>query len=264
MYQIKVVNLCKTYNQVLDLRSFLSNPIKRTKNILVLDNISLDIRKGELFCILGPNRSGKSTLLKILATLITPSTGTCYIQDRNIVKHASSIKKIINIVSGEERSFYWRLTGRENLYFFGRFYNLTRNQINRRVSELFDLLEIKDPDIRFQEYSSGIKQRMAIARALLNDPEVILMDEVTMNLDVHIADKIKCFIKEELVTKRNKTVVYTTHNINEAQEMSSGLAFMVKGAIKKIYDCKELEDLRIKGNDSLKNAYIKLIENYAD
>ena len=201
------------------------------KGAKALNNVNLQIRHGEIVALLGPNGAGKTTLLKILSTLVLPTSGTAYVKGYEIVRCEDDVKKSIGLVTGEERSFYWRLTGRQNLEFFAVLYNLKKNQINERLDYLFNLFEIENPDKRFYEYSAGIKQRFGLIRCLLHEPDVILMDEPTKSLDPFSAKSLREFIKETIVKKTGKTVLFTTHRLEEIKDFCDSAALMSQGEI---------------------------------
>jgi len=200
----------------------------------VLDGINLDIARGKLFGLVGPNGAGKTTFLRILSTLILPTSAGCYINGYSVSneKDAGRIRSFINLVSEEERSFYWRLTGRQNLRFFGSLYNIQAHSLENRIKETASLLEIENQlDCMFKDYSSGTKQKMAIARGLLNNPEIIFMDEPTRNLDVKIKRKIYEFIKFKLVDTEGKTIVLASHHLDEVERFCDYILFMDKSKI---------------------------------
>lgn len=229
------------------------------KNKKVIDDISLTVKKGELFCLVGTNGAGKTTLIKLLCNLISPTSGSIFINGYDVVRDSEKAKTSIGLVTGEERSFYWRLTGRENMQFFATLYNLSQSSAGKRMEELFRLLHIKEPDRKFQEYPSGIKQRLSVARALLGDPAILFIDELTKNLDHSCAKELREFIKEVLVRKQKKTVFFTTHQLFEVEEMASRIAFMLSGKIAAMGTIGELR--AIMGNpeadiESLYNFFI--------
>ncbi len=231
---IEVINLAKEFAQRRSLFPF-------SKRITAaLNNINFQVKKGELFALIGPNGAGKTTLIKILTCLIHPTRGTAKIMGADILREEKKVKSLIGLVSGDERSLYWRLTGRQNLYFFASLYNLSPSLSKFRIEKLLDLLKIKEPDKRFGEYSQGTKQKLAIARSLLHNPEVIFMDEPTKSLDPISAYRIRKFVKEELVNKEGKTLVFATHNLEEAEYLANTIAVMDKGKIK---ICQRLDSL---------------------
>lgn len=223
----------------------------------VINDIDLNVNKGELFCLVGPNGAGKTTLIKMLCNLILPTKGEIFINGYDILHDPEKVRSFIGLVTGDERSFYWRLTGRENMEFFAALYNLSPKVKKEKIKELFGLLAIKEPDKRFQEYPSGIKQKLSIARALLNEPTILFIDELTKSLDPSSAKDLRRFIKERLVRDQAKTVIFSTHNLHEVESLADRIAFMVKG---KIVAVGALDDLRkIIGKQ---DATIEQIYNY--
>lgn len=145
------------------------------------------------------------------------------------------------MVTCEERSFYWRLTGRQNLQFYGALYNLKTSEIRNRIRQLSHLLELEDIlEQRFDSYSTGTKQKMAIARALIHDPEIIFMDEPTRSLDPLIAAEVRSFIKKELVEQQGKTIVLATHQLQEAEQLCDRIAVMNRGQFIAVGSLEEL------------------------
>jgi ABC-2 type transport system ATP-binding protein len=240
-YIIDIKKLTKKFYPANGLKG-LFNLRDKNDTILALEDVDLQIKRGEFFVLVGPNGAGKTTLIKILAGLIMPTKGTVYVNGHDVVKNEMSLKESIGLLTGEERSFYWRLTGRENLNFFASLYNLEGAKAKKRIEELVSFLEIGNIDRRFQEYSTGMKQRIAIARSLLNDPQIILMDEPTKNLDPVAADNLKRTIKELVVKDQQKTVLLSTHNLREADESGGRVAILDKGRMKA---CGSFSDLRV-------------------
>jgi ABC-2 type transport system ATP-binding protein len=148
----------------------------RNDTTVALEDVTFAVKEGEVFGLIGPNGAGKTTLLKMLATLILPSKGSIRVSGHDIIANAFAVRQHIGLVSGEERSFYWRISGRKNLEFFSAFYNLSKKVAEKRIDELTALLGITALDRMVGKYSSGMKQRLALARGLLHDPPVCLMD----------------------------------------------------------------------------------------
>jgi ABC-2 type transport system ATP-binding protein len=210
--------------------------------------VSLTIRQGELFGLLGPNGAGKTTLVKLLCTLIVPSSGTARINGFDLAQ-AARIQTMIGLVTGDERSFYWRLTGRQNLRFFGSLHGLQGATLDRRVEATLgevDLLD--DADRSFQTYSTGMRQRLAIARSLLNDPQILFMDEPTRSLDPTGTAHLHSLIRDELVNRRGVTVLLTTHRLREAELLCDRLAVMDHGQIRARGTIAELRALLRRGD----------------
>jgi len=207
---------------------------KRERDVLTtLDGVNIRVREGEVLGLLGPNGAGKSTLIKILCTLILPSEGNAYVNGYDVVKEGQKARSSIGFITTDERSFYWRLSGRENLQFFATLHNLPQTQVKARVEELLDVVRLKNrADEPFLNYSAGMKQRMAIARGLLNDPKVLFMDEPTRSLDPGAAKSLRDFIKEHIVGERGKTVFISTHQLDEAEQLCDRVAILDEGRIK--------------------------------
>ncbi len=230
---IQTTNLGKNFYQ----KAFWRNK----KVIKAVDGVDLQVRRGELFGLVGPNQAGKTTLIKMLCTLILPNVGNAFVNGFDVAAEQDKVKQSIGLVSGEDRSFYWRLTGRQNLEFFAALYGLSRHEAGDKIRELLVLLEIdKEADISFQKYSSGIKQRMSIARSMLSDPQILFMDEAMKSLDPHAAYKMRKFLREEMVEKRKKTVILTTHQMAEAEDICDRIAVMQDGRIKAVGTMEEL------------------------
>jgi ABC-2 type transport system ATP-binding protein len=202
----------------------------------------MSVTEGEVFGLLGPNGAGKTTLIKILSTLILPDEGSAFIDGFDVTKEVQRVKERIGYVVSEERSFYWRLTGRQNLKFFTVLSNLSSRETDKRIGEVVALTGLEnDIDNVFQTYSSGMKQRLAIARGMLLDPQILLLDEPTRNLDPSAAQKIRTFIKTEIVGERRKTVIIATNNMQEAEQLCDRVAIIHNGRVK---CCESIEGMR--------------------
>ena len=220
---------------------------RRNGTIAALEDVSFGVKEGEIFGLIGPNGAGKTTLLKMVATLILPSKGSIRVNGYDVVADALAVRQYIGLISGEERSFYWRISGRKNLEFFAAFYNLSKKRAEKRIDELIALLEISAPDRMVGKYSSGMKQRLALARGLLHDPPVCLMDEPTKSLDPGNAAKIRSIVKEHLCLKNKKTILWATHNLQEAETVCDRIGLINYG---RLIAVGTMEDLRIKAGSS--------------
>ena len=239
-YAIETFNLTKKFTPT---RGFIDllHPFRK-KEVTAIEDVSIKVRKGELFGILGPNGAGKTTLIKVLCTLILATRGTAYVNGYDILKEGEKVKASLGLVTGEERSFYWRLTGRQNLEFFALLHNFSFSNAGEKVTELLNLLDLEDKaDDRFDSYSAGMKQRMAIARGLLNNPEILFMDEPTKSLDPNAAQNLRVFIKKQLVKDQGKTVFLSTHHLGEAEQLCDRIAIIDNARIRA---CGTLGELR--------------------
>ena len=236
-YAIEIEGLSKIYPQP---RSFFEVFKKSAgKPILALDGIDLKVKNRDFFGVLGPNGAGKTTLTKILCTLIIPTEGSVRVNGFDLLKSGEKIRSTVGLVSSEERSFYWKLTGRQNLMFFALLHDLKRDRAGERVKQVLKEVGLWDrADSRFETYSSGMKQKMSIARGLLNDPEILFMDEPTRSLDPNAARDVRSFISEK--SEEGKTVFLTTHNLHEAEELCSRVAILHKGRVKGLGSVRDL------------------------
>ena len=238
MNLLEVINLTKYFKSPTRLREMFS---RKPESVRAVAEVSFQVKAGRIFGLIGPNGAGKTTLLKILATLIIPDSGTALIKGSDILKDPSQVRFSFGLITGEERSFYWRLTGRQNLEFFAAFYNLSEAAASERIKYLIDLLEIETPDQRVGEYSTGMKQRLGIARSLLHDPPVLLMDEPTKSLDPGSVQKLRILIKEELCQKQKKSIILATHNLAEAEQICDQIGIMCQGKMVKIVDRNSIQ-----------------------
>lgn len=241
-FVIETENLSKTFYKSKNLIQLYSKPFGTCQSIVAVDGVSLRIRPGEILAVVGPNESGKTTLVKMLSCLILPTKGTARINGYGIVNDEMKVKSSIGVIPCDERSFYWRLTGRENLAFFAALHGLDRQESRNRIMALSKTLGIDELDNRFQEYSSGMKQKFAVARSLLNDPPVLLMDEPTRNLDPCAAEDIRYFIKKEISERDDKAALLVTHDLDEAVLLGRRIAIMHKGKIKACGTEEELKN----------------------
>jgi ABC-2 type transport system ATP-binding protein len=197
----------------------------------LLTEVSFDVQYGERIALVGPNGAGKTTLLKILATLIVPSAGQIAIKGWDLVRDAERVKEMVGLATGDERSFYWRLTGRQNLEFFAAFQGLDRETTMTRIEELREHLALDTLDRRFGLYSTGMRQRLAVARALLRRPSVLLLDEPTRSLDPLATRMLHRFIRDRLVNELGCSVVLSTHSLAEAEALCNRFAVLHRGRV---------------------------------
>ncbi|UCE59447.1 MAG: ABC transporter ATP-binding protein [Phycisphaerales bacterium] len=197
-----------------------------------LDDVSFRAGQGETIGLLGPNGAGKTTLLKIIATLLYPTEGRVLIHGQDIRERPVETRGLIGLVTCDERSFYWRLTGRQNLMFFAMLYGLTRKQATRTIEELLEVLGLTDAaDDRFDGYSSGMKQKLAIARGLLSEPELVLYDEPTRSLDPVSTKSIRQWILEKRIRSHHQTHVIATNQLSEAEQLCDRVLIINSGRL---------------------------------
>jgi|Deesub1362A_J573_1020465.scaffolds.fasta_scaffold01992_2 ABC-2 type transport system ATP-binding protein len=196
----------------------------------VLKGISLEVEEGEIYGIIGPNGSGKTTLISILSTILKPDSGNVRVLGMDVEKDAKKIREVINISSGNP-NFLWSLTAEENLKYFGMAYGIGGEELKKRIEELLSLLELEEHrETRFDEMSTGTKQRLSLAKALINRPRVVFLDEPTTGLDPDIALKMRETIKR-IHEEEGVTIVLTTHYMKEAEMLCEKLSFLRNGVV---------------------------------
>jgi len=212
--------------------------------ILAVNDVSFKIEKSELFGLLGPNGAGKTTLIKMLCTLLWPSEGTAKINGYNIKKYPRQVRASTGTVLDIEMGWYGRLSCRQNLFFYAQINGIPPSQVGRKVSEVLHTVGLADrADERYQKLSSGMRRKLDIARALLSDPPVLLLDEPTIGMDPQSSRDLRQFIKQRLCKEQKRTILLTTHNMNEAEEICDRVAIMHKGKIMAIDKPKEIKRL---------------------
>ena len=227
---IQTINLTKTFKT----KTSNTSVFKRKKSVSVnaIDNLNLTIKKGELFGLLGPNGAGKTTLVKMLCTLLPPDQGTATVNGYDITTQQMQVKQSLGtLFSVGERGFFWRLNGYRNLEFFAAIYNVPRQERHDRILEVLKLVGLENSTYDlYQKYSGGMKRKLALARTLLPDPPILLLDEPTTGLDATSSRNIREFIKTT-VTETGKTVLYTTHYIEEAAQICTKIGILSRGTI---------------------------------
>jgi ABC-2 type transport system ATP-binding protein len=241
---IETINLTKTFRT-----RILNNEIEffkhKTVTINAIENLNIEIKKGELFGLLGPNGAGKTTLVKMLCTLLPPDKGTALINGFDIIKEQMKVKRSLGtLFSVGERGFFWRLSGYRNLEFFAAIYNVPRQKRHERIMEVLDLVGLKDSAFNlYQKYSGGMKRKLSLARTLLPNPPILLLDEPTTGLDAISARSIREFVKNRVSKESGKTVLYTTHYIEEAAQICDRIGILTRG---KLIACDTPDALRDK------------------
>lgn len=258
---ITVSGITKEFRPPLSLRSLLGFA---TKNIAIraLNNLSFRLSRGKILGILGPNGAGKTTLLKIIATLILPDQGDVIVNGYHTGKDDEKLKSFVGLVLDEERSFYWRLTGRQNLNFFAALHGLNKKSARKRIDELLDLFKADYADKRFDSYSTGMKRRFALMRGIIHNPGLILLDEPTKSLDYPTAVYLRNFIRDKLVKKEDKTVIFTSHHMDEAVEFADLFMILRKGTIIGLGTLNELRKFVNNPAASLGEIFLSLTQSY--
>ncbi|MGE0704797.1 MAG: ATP-binding cassette domain-containing protein [Vicinamibacterales bacterium] len=202
------------------------------KELVALRSVDLRVPRGELFGLLGPNGAGKTTLIKILTTLLAPTSGQAKVAGYDVALAPRSVRPLINLVSGGETSGYGLLTVRENLWLFSQFYGLGSREANRRIAELLDVMHMSDRmHTKSSELSTGMRQKMNIVRGFLTDPEVLFLDEPTLGLDVGSSRDVRDFVRGWMKERESRTLLLTTHHMAEADALCDRIAIINGGRV---------------------------------
>jgi ABC-2 type transport system ATP-binding protein len=195
-----------------------------------VNGVDLEIRRGEIFGLLGPNGAGKSTTIRMLCTLLEPTSGTAKVNGFDVVQQANDVRRSLGTVLAGERSIYWKLTGRENLEYFAALYHIPAAIAKKRVDELLERMEIKErANELVEKYSTGMRQRIAIAKALLARPPILLLDEPTLGLDPQAARNLRALIAQ--LKEEGHTILLTTHYMEEADQLSDRIGIIDTGKV---------------------------------
>jgi ABC-2 type transport system ATP-binding protein len=220
-----------------------------------VDHVSLQIKRGEIFGLLGPNGAGKTTTIRMLCTLLEPTSGTARLNGYDIQKQANQVRQSLGTVLAGERSIYWKLTARENLEYFAALYHIPPQAAKARIDDLLERMELTARGGELVEkYSTGMKQRVAISKALLANPPIVLLDEPTLGLDPQAARKVRELISQ--LKEEGHTILLTTHYMEEADQLSDRIGIIDQGkiialdtpaALKQRIDQKHIIRLEISG-----------------
>jgi len=231
----------------------------KKKSIEALKGVSFNVNNGEIFGLLGPNGAGKTTTIKILTTLLAPTSGEAKVLGYNCFGEEKYIIGSINFIFGGERGLYWRLSAIENLKYFGDLYKIPSIILNNKIKELITLVGLEGRENeKVEGYSKGMKQRLQIARGLINDPKILFLDEPTLGLDPVGAKDLRNIIMQ--LKNEGKTILLTTHYMYEADELCDRVAIINDGHILALGTPIELKKQYLNDeNASLEDVYIKLV-----
>jgi ABC-2 type transport system ATP-binding protein len=231
---------------------------KRFRNVQALDGVSLDVERGQVVALLGPNGAGKSTLIRILGTTVLPDSGSATIAGHDVVRDQVAARRSLGLMIGDERSHYWRLSGRRNLAFFAALVGIPRREAAARVELLLDAVGLSDAaDRPVLGYSSGMRARLSLARALLADPPVLLLDEPTRNLDPLAAARFR-ESSSRLARGRGTGILFATHDLHEAVAMSTRILVLSAGRIVLEQPARGLDAVR------LESAFLEAVHSRGD
>jgi len=226
---------------------------KKRGKIIAVNHLKFNCQKGKIYGLLGPNGAGKTTTLRILATMMIPTSGKASINGYDVVKNSSKVREQIGFLSGET-GLYDRFTPRETLRFFGKINGMDNQQIDKKMDEMFQALEMEHfKDVRVGKLSTGMKQKLSIARCILHNPSVLILDEPTVGLDIMTARTVTDYVKS--FKDDGKCVIYSTHIMREAEKLCDKIGIIHHGrllaqgtlaCLKKEFSLEDLEDIFFK------------------
>lgn len=228
----------------------------KSGTVVAVDHVSIEAKPGRVFCLLGVNGAGKTTMLRMLSTVIRPTSGVATVAGYDVVREGEKVRASIGFMSNST-ALYGRLTGIEVLQYFGNLYGLEGDRLKERIQFVLDKLDLHDfKDRLCDKMSTGQKQRVSIARTILHDPPVLFFDEPTAGLDVVTSQSVMQFIEESRMN--GKTVVYCTHIMSEVERLCDDIAIIHDGTIRGEGNVEQLKALA--GESSLERAFLKLVD----
>jgi len=220
-------NLGKTY------KTKIRRGILKTEKVetQAVESLNIKLKEGQIVGLLGINGAGKTTSIKMLSTLLEPTSGRGEIDGLDLVRDERKIKQMINMIAGGERMLYWRLTAEENLWYYGSLYDVPKDVLKNRIDELLCLVGLEEAkNTPVERYSKGMKQRLQIARGLINNPQYIFMDEPTLGLDAPVAKELRDYVKR-LAYDRGRGILLTSHYMQEVEELCEYIYILDKGVL---------------------------------
>jgi sodium transport system ATP-binding protein len=232
------------------------NLTKKFKEVEAVSNVSFEVNDGEILGLLGENGAGKTTALRMLATMLRCTGGTADINGYDLVKESEKVRSQIGILFGGEAGLYDRLTARENIAYFAQLNNMTKDETDKRIEYLTNMLEMQEYiDRRVGKFSKGMKQKVAIARSIVHDPKVMLFDEATSGLDVGASNVVQDFILQ--CRKEGKAIIFSSHSMEEVKKMCNRVVIIHKGVV---VENGSFDFLKEKyANEDLEEIFLKLV-----
>ncbi len=227
----------------------LNHLTKKFGDFTAVDDLSLNVEEGEIFGFLGPNGAGKSTTIRMLCTLAQPTSGSATVAGYDLIKESDQVRQKIGLVA-EKMIMYDRLTASENLKFFGKLYSMPKQKLEERIEELLELVNMQEwKNTQISKFSTGMKQRINVIRALLPEPEILFMDEPTLGLDPQTTFSIRDITRE--INKSGMTVILTTHAMTEAEALSDRVAIIDHGKIAALNTPQNLKNMISHGDTTI-------------
>jgi len=256
---IDVKNVSKNFLPSLSFSDIFKGKVVNRKPQTALNDVTFRVMPQKLVAILGENGAGKTTLLNILSSLVIPDSGVVKINNLELNGHELEIKSHIGVMSSVERSFYWRLTGRQNLYFFAALYNLNRNEAEKRIDFLLDKFQVNYSEKRFSDYSTGMKKIFSLIRALLHSPQILLLDEPDKSLDLN--NKLILLQTIRGLKAGGKTILISTHNFNFVSSIADEYLILHKAKLKAQGTLNDMQQQLSSSKADIEEIYLRAVKN---
>ncbi len=228
----------------------------KKREVIALNDVSLEIDRGEVFGLLGPNGAGKTTLIRLLVGLLTPTSGKAWVLGKDVVTDIDDIRQQVALLP-QEAGIYERLTARENLIFYGGLYGIPEEILEERADKLLDIVDLREKEnYQVKGFSGGMKRKVLVARALIIEPEIIFMDEPTTGVDTIGARVVRTLLKK-LSGEKRQTIILTTHDLNEVSELCDRVGILNEGKLIAVGRPSELEE-KYKGAN-LEDIFVGLV-----
>jgi len=232
---VEVSHVCMEYPVRRSLGDVLVRPWRRAGVVRALQDVSFRVACGRIVAVVGLNGAGKTTLLKILCNLLLPTSGEVRVAGWTLTRAAEAARACIGFVPSDERSFFWRISARANLEFFAALYHVPPRVARRRIDALLDAFGLAGRDGgHFRDYSSGMRKRLAIIRALLHAPRVLILDEPTNSLDVHWDRYLRDYLRQWVCRRPGRAVIWSTHRMDEVADLCDGALHLDHGRLRSI------------------------------
>jgi ABC-2 type transport system ATP-binding protein len=213
----------------------------KKREVVALNEVNIEVRRGEVIGLLGPNGAGKTTLIRVLVGLLTPTAGKAHVLGRDVTKEIDYIRERVALLP-QEAGIYERLTARENIVYYGGMYGIPEEELQRRADRLLDIVGLREKeDYQVRGFSGGMKRKVLVARSLVSEPEIVFLDEPTTGVDTIGARVVRNLLKK-LSSEENRTIILTTHDLNEVQQLCDRVGILNEGDLVAVGKPGEIED----------------------
>jgi ABC-2 type transport system ATP-binding protein len=213
----------------------------KKREVVALNEVNIDVKRGEVVGLLGPNGAGKTTLIRVLVGLLTPTAGKAYVLGRDVTKEIDYIRERVALLP-QEAGIYERLTARENIVYYGGMYGIPEEELQKRADRLLDIVGLREKeDYQVRGFSGGMKRKVLVARSLVSEPEIVFLDEPTTGVDTIGARVVRNLLKK-LSSEENRTIILTTHDLNEVQQLCDRVGILNEGNLVAVGKPGEIED----------------------